>query len=375
MTQASPTFFQELKRRRVVRVAMVYGGVAFAVLEGADMVFPRLGFPDWTVTLVMMLAIFGFPVALVLSWVFDITPGGVERTESVEEGATPPTGWPMVALLACALVGAGAAGVTLVVLDSATVRTVSTEGVADELLNTVAVLPFTTIGTDRASLDFAAGLHGDLTTQLTKVRDLRVTSQTSVVQYAGTDKTIPVIAEELGVLVILEGVVQRSGEHVRIQAQLIDGRTDEHLWADTYDREFTVSNVFAIQSDIASTIAAALKATLTEEERRTIEAVPTESEAAYAAYLAAMAHWPSRLNGEDARAFLARLEEAVSIDPNFGLAWARLAEARSWLVFRNLAGADEWERALAAEAEAVRIAPGAPETRMAAEIRLPPEAT
>ncbi len=365
MSQARPTFFEELKRRKVVRVAMVYGGVAFAVLEGTDMVFPRLGLPDWTVTFVMMLAIFGFPVALVLSWAFDITSEGVERTESVVEGAAPTTGWPMGALLVGVLVGAGAAGVTLVVLGGATVRTVSTEGVADELLNTVAVLPFTTIGTDQASLDFAAGLHGDLTTQLTKVRALRVTSQTSMVQYAGTDKTIPVIAQELGVLVILEGVVQRAGDHVRIQAQLIDGRSDEHLWADTYDREFTVANVFAIQSDIASTIAAALKATLTDEEQRTIEAVPTESEAAYAAYLAAMAHWPSRLNDEDARAFAARLEGAVSIDPNFGLAWARLAEARSWLVFFDLAGPDAWARAKAAEAEAVRLAPDAPETRMA----------
>ncbi|GMR13522.1 MAG: hypothetical protein BMS9Abin29_1732 [Gemmatimonadota bacterium] len=365
MTQSGPTFFEELKRRKVVRVAMVYGAAAFAVLEGADMVFPRLGLPDWTVTFVMMLAIVGFPIALVLSWAFDITPEGVERTGAAVEGATPTAGWPVGALLAGVLVGAGAAGVTLVVLGGATVRTVSTEGVTDELLNTVAVLPFTTIGTDQASLDFAAGLHGDLTTQLTKVRSLRVTSQTSMVRYAGTDKTIPVIAQELGVLVILEGVVQRAGDQVRIQAQLIDGRTDEHLWADTYDREFTVANVFAIQSDIASTIAAALKATLTDEEQSTIEAAPTESPAAYAAYLAAMARWPFRLTDEEARAIAAHLEDAVSIDPNFGLAWARLAEARGWLVFFNLAGPDAWARALAAEAEAIRLAPGAPETQMA----------
>lgn len=141
MSPAGPTFFEELKRRKVVRVAMVYGGVAFAVLEGADMVFPRLGLPDWTITLVMMLAIFGFPVALVLSWAFDITRGGVERTEPVGEGATPTTGWPMGALLAGALVGAGAAGVTLVVLGGATVRTVSTAGVAEELLHPLRCFP------------------------------------------------------------------------------------------------------------------------------------------------------------------------------------------------------------------------------------------
>ena len=367
----------EIHRRSIWQVLGIYivaGWVAYQVVQSLT---EGLRLPEWFPALAIVLLIIGLPIVLATAFVQEGMGGkGAVAEPSSDAGSSEATSEPVVnAYLftwrnalsggVLAFAALGFTGALWLVFGGATVRTVSTEGVDDELLNSVAVLPFTTIGSNQESIDFAAGLHGDLITQLTKVRDLKVTSQTSVVQYAATAKTIPMIAKELGVLVVLEGVVQRAGDRVRINAHLSDGRTDQHLWADTYDREFTVANVFAIQSDIAATIAAALKATLTDEEQSTIEAVPTESEAAYAAYLAAMARWPYRLNEEDARALAARLEDAVSIDPNFGLAWARLAEASSWLVFFNLAGPDAWARAVEAEAEAIRLAPDAPETRMA----------
>jgi TolB-like protein len=382
-TQRS-SFLDELKRRKVVRVAIVFGAVAFAVLQMVDLVAEPLGLPDWTMTLFIVLAAAGLPVALVLAWAFDITPGGVRRTaEATRSDAAPsrnatfqadqradpgrspgtrarlawfsPTSLAAISLFAAVGVGGWWLG-------RSTAPAVGMEGAS------IAVLPFDEISGDEANRAFTDGLHDDLLTQLSKISALRVTSRTSVQEYRSSEKSIPVIAEELGVAAILEGGVQRSGDRLRINVQLIDGRTDEHVWAETYDRDLTVADIFDIQSQIAAAITDALRAELTEEERRDIAEEPTDDFEAYAAYLAGLQAgiW---LDGDSAALLF---EEATARDPDFAEAWAAASRAWSWqarLFVEDIAGTAQWEEYRAAAERALNwaraLAPGARETRLA----------
>ncbi len=385
------TFLGELKRRRVGRVLLLYLATAFAVIEAADIVLAALSQPDWMLQALLALVALGLPVALVLAWMFDIDvdPGAVELStaEAAEPGqvssepghlssvpgqvssepghvsSPPATRWvsPASLIAAVALIIFGvAAGSILGPLFG------GGEGVDEK---SIAVLPLQNLSPDPDNQYFADGIHEDILTHLAKIDDFKVISRSSVLEYRDVERNIPAIAAELGVASILEGSVRRDGDRVRITAQLIDASTDEHLWAETYDR--TLEDVFAIQEEIARSIAASLEAVLSPQEESFLSETPTENLEAYEEYLRgseiltrAEQGLDPRLVGESVEA----LEAAVRMDPSYDMAWADLAVALEW---SQRLTADETERtelrARAGEAaqRAFRLDPDSPESLFA----------
>jgi serine/threonine-protein kinase len=322
-------FFADLKRRRVFRVMAVYGAVSFAVIEAADVILPRMSLPDWTVTLVVWLLVLGFPVAIVLAWAFERTPTGVRRTEDAEtvelesiasESAGRRWSAGLLALGGTALFLAAAAGWFTGRQTAPT--TAAGEAEAPDTRRAIAVLPFDNLSGDEEAQPFTDGLHDDLLTQLSKIGSLKVISRTSVLEYRETDKNIREIANELGVESVLEGGVQRAGDQFRLNVQLIDGTTDEHLWAEQYGGELTVANIFDTQAEIARQITAALEAALSPEEQADIERRPTEDVEAYEAYLRGLNFWQSGYGESDLRAAAGMAALAVERDSTFAEAWA-----------------------------------------------------
>ena len=348
-------FFAELKRRKVFRVAAVYGAVAFVVLQVADILVPALHLPESFTTGVALLSMLGFPIALVLAWAFDSTPSGIQRTDVAETGeieailAQPPASrWPSGLLALAGIVmlaigtwlalsnrGAGGDGATADVATEAPVGVASPDGAvaSDSPQRTaVAVLPFQSLTEDEESREFALGIHDDLLTQLTRIDDLRVTSRTSVMTYENSEKPARDIARELGVGSLVEGGVRSSGGRVRVNVQLIDAATDEHLWAETYDRELTAENVFAMQGEIARSVTEALEAELSPQEAAALAELPTTSTEAWAAYHRARRLWGRSAEGTFDTLIVAEYRRAVELDPRFVAARAGLVRAQAWLI-------------------------------------------
>ena len=288
------------------------------LLQIAATVAPILDLPGWFEKSVLLFLAIGFPVAVILAWAFDLTATGIKRDPG---GGTKPgvdrrfrdTGLILVLLLA----------VGFFVVDKYFAGSATTEQGAG---NSIAVLPFANMSQDESNEPFTAGIHDDLLTHMSRIRSIRTTSRTSVLQYRDTNKTVPEIAAELGVATILEGGVQRSGDRVRINVQLIDAASDEHLWAETYDRELTAANVFDIQSNIARMIASQLRATLTEDEEQTLDAIPTHDIAALDSYFIGKQLLELRTR-ESLTAAVEYFELVVALDPDFALAWSGLADA------------------------------------------------
>jgi TolB-like protein/Tfp pilus assembly protein PilF len=334
------TFLADLKRRRVFRVMTFYGVAGFVVLQAADLLVPVLLLPDWTYRLVGLLLLAGFPIAIGFAWIFDFGAAGVRRTEPVRDEelvaiATAPRRqrWPagLLALAATALLVGG----TWFALRGEGAQRAARGGRAADTAAapSLAVLPFANLARTAETEPFVDGVHDDLLTQLSKIGSLRVISRTSVLGYRETTKNVREIAHELNVGYVLEGGVQRAGDQLRINVQLIDARGDEHVWAETYNRTLSVANVFAIQSEIANAIAGALRARLSPEARRGIEARPTESLAAYDHYQRGLAYFRRTLVVSDVMQAIREFESAVAVDTAFAAAWARLAIARltmSW---------------------------------------------
>jgi TolB-like protein len=319
----------ELKRRQVFKVAAVYGAVAFGVMQAADIAFPRFGLPDWTVTFVVALLAIGLPIAVVLAWALEMTPEGVKKTDPAASGeleaiVAQPVGrrWPagLFALAGVVLLGLGG---WWVYRDAGTAG----EDAARPMLSrSIAVLPFDNMSGDPENEYFSDGITDDIITHLSKLADLKVISRTSVMRFKESERSLQEIAGELGVATILEGGVQRSGDRVRINAQLIDAATDEHLWAEQYNRELT--DVFEIQTDVALQIAGALQAQLSPEERGRVERRPTENLEAYNLYLQGRYFWNKR-TPEGLRAAIDYFGQALEIDPEYALAWVGLADSYS----------------------------------------------
>jgi TolB-like protein len=267
------SFFAELKRRRVYRVAIVYAAVAFVIWQIAEIAVPGLDLPDWTLTFVILLTLLGFPIALVLAWAFEITPEGVKRTEPLAEGAARPgPGNRAIAATAAIVVLVLAVAVAwLVIRDGGPAPSTARKSIA--------VLPFDNLSNDpEADEYFAEGVHDEIIAYLSKIGDLKVTSRTSVMRYKDTGMSLRDIAAQLDVATILEGAVRRADDRVRIAVRLIDAHADEQLWAEIYERDY--ADIFAIQVDVAEQIAAALRVTLTPEAEQRIQQRPTESLAA-----------------------------------------------------------------------------------------------
>jgi TolB-like protein/Tfp pilus assembly protein PilF len=364
---------QEAGRRHVARVAVVYAAVAFAVLEASDIVIPALGWPDWTIRWVIAMALLGFPITLILAWVYDLTPRGVIRTKSIEEAEEegvphrehgPPFVSAVLLLASGALVAMGAF-FTFQWSQSDSEVPAELLGVGGLTMSPqrVAVLPFEAMGDSDPGGFFANGIHEDILNHLAKIDGLEVISRTTVLQYEGTRKSAQEIGRELDAGSILEGSVRRQGDQVRVVAQLIDTRTEAHLWSETFDSQDT--DVFAVQSEIAQDIAAALQVELTTEELAELEAAPAVDPEAYDRYLEGLREWDLRENRLNALRAARLFEEATEIDPEYARAFSALSQARMW-IFWNFPGAED-QAALATQAldRAVALAPNAVETRLA----------
>ncbi len=344
-------FWRELRERRVIRAALVYAVAAWVAVQVADTFFPALRLPDWSVTLVAALAILGFPAAVILAWVFEVSREGVRREEPLTTPRLRP--W-RYGLAGAALFGIGAVGVGFLLLDR---EPAPRSGGGGDLPASIAVLPFTDMSAAGNQAHLGDGITEDILTRLAQVSGLRVTSRTSVMRYRDTEKGIREIGRELGVGAILEGSVRSEGGRVRITAQLIDAGSDEHLWAESYDR--SAIDIFSIQREIAEEIVSSLRLTLSPEEEAGLRAPGTDSPEAYDLYLRARERLYRPYASTEqlrrrAEAALVLFEEALRADPDFAPAHAGMARA-----YLDLPGPDTvWADTVAALARrAVRLAP------------------
>jgi TolB-like protein/Flp pilus assembly protein TadD len=313
----SKGFFSELRRRNIFRVAAAYAIVSWLIVQIATSTFPVLEIPSWCVRLVIVLVVLGFPVAMLLAWAYELTPEGLKRTEDIaptEAARRPVTqrlNVTIISVLTCALV--------FLIYQ----RYYPSSSSSPE--KSIAVLPFENFSDDKENAFFADGIQDDILTSLAKIRDLKVISRTSVMPYRGATKNnLPQIAQTLGVVNVLEGSVRRVGNQVVVSVQLIDARTDRHLWAKRYDRR--LADTLGLQGELASEIATELRATLSPEEKGRVETKPTENPDAYVLYLKARGYEtnPDRLF-EDLTLAERLYSEALQHDPSFAIAHARLS--------------------------------------------------
>jgi adenylate cyclase len=333
------TFFGELRRRRVIRVAVVYVVVGWIIIEVASTVLPPLNLPDWSVKLVIVLIALGFPIAVIMGWMFDLGPRGMEKAVpspqdkdadvNVVRSAVPST----------------AAAPTVEMPAPAMAKPESSR-------RTIAVLPFVNMSGDADNEYFSDGISEEILNLLSKLPQLKVASRTSAFNFKGRQVSIPVVAQELGVDIVLEGSVRRVGEHVRITGQLIDAASDSHLWSETYDRE--MKDVFAIQDDIAHSIVKALQVTLTPRERRAMQFVATSDPEAYDYYLRGRSYMYSMARRDYEHA-IRMFEQAIAVDSKYALAYAGMADAFSMLYRYAEASAENATRANRASEQALAL--------------------
>jgi TolB-like protein/Tfp pilus assembly protein PilF len=343
-------FFEELKRRKVYRVAIAYVVASWALAQGLAQVLPVFDIPNSVIRLVIALMLTGFPVALALAWVYDITPQGIR--------ATPAPTMPrshrrrnLLILIAVGVVISASAGFFLL-----------PRAVWHKVDKSVAVLPFQNLSSDPENAYFADGIQEEVLTRLAKIADLRVISRASTQQYQSEPGNLAEIAKQLGVANILEGSVQKAGNLVRVNVHLVNVQTGSQLWAETYDRK--LSDIFAVESEIAKGIAESLQATLTGGEEQALAASSTNNPEAYDAYLRGLA-FEARSNYSNDALFKAigYYELAVRLDPNFALAWARLSGAHALLYFnRGDTTAARSDAAKGALEHAQKLQPNSPET-------------
>ncbi len=331
------TLYQELKRRNVVRVGIAYLAASWVILQVLDLVIENVAAPPWVMQMILVVTGLGFPVALIFAWAFEMTPEGVKRERDVDRSVstTHQTGRRLDRIIIVVLVVA--VGLLLgdrflregPVQPQATVEAPLAEplsasnGEGNRL--SVAVLPFANRSRSEDDAFFVDGIHDDILTQLAKISSLRIISRTSVMQYRDTEKSMRVISEELDVGTILEGSVQRAGDSVRINVQLIDAISDKHIWAEVYDRALTAANIFEIQTEIATTIAGELRANLKPEEKQRLALRPTENLEAYEAYLLGRQSMARRTT-ETINAAKDYFARAIDLDNNFALAYVGISD-------------------------------------------------
>jgi len=312
-------FFGELKRRNVYKVAVAYGVVAWLLIQVATQVFPFFEIPNWAVRLVVLLVLLGFPVALVLAWAFELTPEGLKRTDAAQ--ATPAQPSPKRTWIFVAVV-AGTMSIGLFFLGRYTARE-GRPGGASLPQKSIAVLPFENLSRDPDNAYFTEGVQEEILTRLAKIADLKVISRASTQRYKSSPDDLPQIARRLGVANFLEGSVQKAADRVRVSVQLINAPDDAHLWAETYDRHLT--DIFAVESEIATKIADTLKAKLTGSEQHAIAVRPTNNSEAHQLYLKGRYFWNKR-TAHDFTTAIQYFQQAIDKDPGFALAYTGLAD-------------------------------------------------
>jgi TolB-like protein/Tfp pilus assembly protein PilF len=332
----SPNLFSELKRRNVIRMTGLYLVGAWLVVQVAGTVLPMFGAPEWFPRTIVVLLAIGFVPAVIFSWVFEITPEGLKREEDVarDRSITPQNGRLMDRMIIAVLVLAlGYFAFDKFVLTPRREAALVASAVPNDsksVINakSIAVMPFENRSRDPDNAYFAYGIQDEILTRLAKIADLKVISRTSTQHYKSAPENLPEIAKELGVAHILEGSVQKAGDAVRVNVQLIKAADDSHLWADTFDRKLT--DIFSVESEVAKAIADQLRVKLTGQEEQVIDAKPTDNPQAYDAYLRGLAY-TLKIGNTQANFLGAQryLREAVRLDPKFALAWALLSDVDS----------------------------------------------
>jgi TolB-like protein/Tfp pilus assembly protein PilF len=343
-------FFEEVKRRKVYRVAVAYAVGAGTAIQLASAVFPAWDLPSWALRLVIVVLLIGFPISLILAWALEVTPEGIRATPSAP--ATPRRRRNIVALVAVGVIVSAAAGFFL--LPRASAR---------KMDKSIAVLPFENRSDDKENAYFADGIQDDILTNLSKIGDLKVISRTSVAPYREKKINVREIGKALGVSAILEGSVQKSGNRVHVNVQLINALDDEHIWSEGYDRDLT--DVFAIQTDLAKKIAQELHAKLSSAEKEQMTRKPTENGEAYLAFVQAhnfhrdLEDFPKLKQAEQL------YERALQLDPNFALACASYSRLQSW-VYHTYEQTDERrEKSRALAERSLQLQPDLPEGHLA----------
>ena len=360
-TRVNPrTFFGELTRRNVYKVAAAYAVVGWLLIQVATQVFPFFDIPNWAVRLVVVAVLVGFPIALVIAWLFELTPHGIKLDASLDTmagaHARPPTiygPWVYVVLLGILLsiglffLGRFTAPRAITGPQHATTDTSAVPA------KSIAVLPFDNLSRDADNAYFAEGVEEEIITRLAKIADLKVISRSSTRQMKSGSGDLAQMAKKLGVATVLEGGVQKSGDKVRVNVQLVNARTDAHLWAESFDRKLT--DIFAVESEIAQMVAERLQAKLTGSEKKAINRRPTEDPAAYQLYLKGRYFWNKR-TAADFKTAIGYFREAIDKDPGFALAYAGLAD--TYVLMSGFAAAspmDSLPQAKAAAQKALQL--------------------
>ncbi len=337
------TLWAELKRRRVVRVVVLYAVAGWFVIEVSSTVLPNLNLPDWTSTLITVLVVLGFFIAVMLAWAFDIGPDGVVRdpgpVQKVSDAQPDLVAPPRPA-------------------DTPHIQRQAPAEADDR--KSIAVLPFVNMSGDVENEYFSDGISEEILNLLVKLPELRVASRTSSFIFKGKEVSIPQVASELRVDAVLEGSIRRAGDRVRITAQLIDAATDSHLWSETYDRE--MKDVFAIQDDIAQSITDALQITLSPKERRAIQNVATSDARAYDFYLRGRSYMYT-MTQRDYEHAIGMFNEAIAQDAKYALAYAGIADAYSHMFRYADASHENAEKAREASEKAIALDPDSAEAR------------
>jgi TolB-like protein/Flp pilus assembly protein TadD len=346
-------FFEELQRRKVYRVAAAYIIAAGFIIQIGSAVFPAWELPNWTLRLVIVLLLIGFPIALILAWAYDVTPQGIQAAARVPGRHRRRN---IILLVTAGAIISAAAGFFL--LPRASARKVD---------KSVAVLPFQNLSDEKENAYFAEGIQNEILTKLARVRDLKVISRTSTAKYQSKPDNLKTVAQELGVSTILEGTVQRAGDKVRVNVQLIDARADMHLWAKSYDREY--KDVLAVESEVSQEIADALQANLSPSESNALTSTRTHDTEAYDFFLKGeyeLHQAESSLAADAYDRADAFYRQALARDPNFAEAAAELARSRlsrHWFV--SPLSPAELEEVKSLIDRALALAPNSPEAHSA----------
>ena len=348
---ALPGFFGEVRRRKVYRVVAAYIIAAGGIIQLASAAFPAWELPSWTLRLLIVCLLMGFPVALMLAWAFDITAQGIRATP---DAVAPKTHRRrnVIMLVVTGMIISAAAGFFLLPRVS-----------AHKCDKSIAVLPFQNLSEEKENAYFADGIQDDVLTNLSKIGDLKVISRTSVMPYRGKASNVREIGKALGVGAILEGSVRRIGNRVRVNVQLINADTDEHMWAEDYDRDLT--DVFAIQTDLAQQIVRELQAKLSPMEKAQIERKPTANGEAYLAFVQAHNLSGAKESLEKLRQSEQLYQRAIDLDPNFALAIARYSQLQSWFVNDIERTPERREKGRTLAERAFQLQPDLPEAHLA----------
>ena len=381
---ANSGFWGELKRRHVYRVVVAYAVVGWLLIEIATQVFPFFKVPDWSVRLLVLLIVIGFPIALILAWAFEMTPDGVRRTEPADspEARAPEHAHRVGKLLNAVIIGVLALAVAALLwqkfapasrhVGTVPAMTAAAPGDASDATvkgatdaapgKSIAVLPFENLSNDKSNDYFVAGMQDLILTKLADIGDLKVISRTSTMQYGSHPQNLKTIGQQLGVVTLLEGSVQKAGNQVLVNVQLIDARTDNHIWAQSYTR--TLDNVFGVEGEVAEQIATALKAKLSPAESKRLATSLSPNNAANDLFLRAEYQGNQGLVNYDTASWKASIplyRQAIQQDPNFALAYARLSYQESELAWFGGGGMDveQLNQQARSDAEnALRLAPG-----------------